>query len=317
MKRLVYIITILISIMAVNTYALRSTRFYPTFEMDTQINDSRIALYFGFQGEEAYKFTQKITLDTSKVTIREVVGINGFKVSYREESKKGKEVTYSFDVEGDTIYSDILGFAILLKIEDSFKVKHQYEFKVFDIYAYSDDGSKYRFEGYHVNLRKERSDEMLAMREDINSSTKRTRLIYKLLPYIIVTLISVFIIVFAIIIIPPKRIEDRHGKIKAQLDKKNYPIPGVGAFPRVRKKEKRDIIEPEEKQIVPLGKFLSKSTESNEALKNKELEVDEDMFDNNPTRNKDIGLVNINPLAFDDGEEHVVDDGKDDDLEEL
>ena len=186
-----------------------------------------------------------------------------------------------------------------------------------DIYAYSDDGSKYRSEGYHINLRKETSLEMLAIREDINEDTKRTRFIYKILPYVIILLIAIFISLFAFIMIPARRQEDRRGKIKAQLDKENYPIPGVGPFPKLKKKEKRDIIEPEEKQIVPLGEFLSKTTETNEELKNKELEVDEDMFDHNPTRNQDIGLTNINPLAFDDGEEEVLDDGTSDELEKL
>ena len=188
--------------------------------------------------------------------------------------------------------------------------------KIYDIYAYNDDGSKYRSEGYYILLKRDGPNNMLALRTNIDKDTKVKRAINFALPFIIVGGVALFICVIAFIMIPSRKQSNIKGKIDYQLDPKNYPIPGVGPFPRVKKKEKQDIIEPEEKTIMPLSEFVSKNEESNEELKNKPIEVDKELFKDNPTKEGEGGLININPLAFDDGEDSVIEDGeikKDDD----
>ena len=149
---------------------------------------------------------------------------------------------------------------------------------------------------------------MLALRTDINKQTKTTRTINTALPYVIIGLVTLFVIAFVIVIIPSRKHSNVKNKIDYQRDSKNYPIPGVGPLPKVKKKEKQDVIEPEEKTITPLAEFVGKSEESNEELKNRPLEIDDKMFENNPTRGNEEGLININPLAF-DSDETEIDDG--------
>ena len=104
--------------------------------------------------------------------------------------------------------------------------------------------------------------------------------------------------------------EDRQRKIKSQIDSKNYPQPGVGPLPKFNQKKKKNIIEPEEETIKPLEKFEAKTVDMNSEKMNKPLETETNVFENNPTRQGQQGLININPLAFDDSDD-------DDDIDTL
>ena len=314
MKKLLYVITILlISITTINVSALRTSRYEPTFEADTKITNGQIAIYFGWRGEDANKTTYKIEFDTNMLTLQDVVPIDDFKVKYHEEEKNGSKAIYSFTFESPTTYNEKLFGAIVFVTKDGFNVGKQSEFKVYEIYSYAEDGSKYRNEGYYINLKRESKAEMLAIRTDIETRTKVDRSINFIIPFVVIAIVLAILIVIAILLIPARKQENRKDKINAQLDPKNYPIPGVGPFPKMKKKTKKDIIEPEEKVIQPLKEFVSKSDEVNEELKNKDIEVDKDMFKTNPTKEGEGGLININPLAFDDGQDDILDDGSDDD----
>ena len=309
MKKIVYIITILLlSTISLNVNALRTSRYEPTFEADTEITDNQLALYFGWRGEEANKTTFKLEFDTSMIELRDVVAFDDFKVVYREESKNGNYKIYSFSFEADTVYPEKLFGGMVFTTTNKFNVGSSSELKVSDIFSYSTDGSKYRNEGYYINFKRESKKEMLAIRKDNETGEKITRSINYIIPVIIVIIIIVILLAVVFVIIPSTKHEDRKRMINAQLDPDNFPIPGVGSFPKISTKEKHDIIEPEEKTIQPLKEFLGKSDDVNESLKNKKLEVDKEMFKDNPTRGNEEGLTNVNPLAFDDD---------DDDMDEL
>ena len=71
--------------------------------------------------------------------------------------------------------------------------------KVFDIYSYNDNGKKYRSEGYYINFKRDGDNSMLALRTDINKQTKTTRTINTALPYVIIGLVTLFVIAFVCI----------------------------------------------------------------------------------------------------------------------
>ena len=313
MKKLVRILIVLILCFTTfSVKALRSSRFEATFETDEQFSNEQVSLYFGWRGENAYKVEMDVEIDATMLEFLQVVPGDTFEVSYKEENIGSGKKKYHFEFTSDTVYDNIIYSAVVMKLSDKFKVNKSSEIKVYNVYAYNDDGLKYRSNGYYIELERKGKNDMLAIRTDINSDTNRDRFIKKALPFVIIGIVAVFLIIFAILLIPSRFNEDRREKINAQLDPANYPIPGVGPFPKMKKKEKSDVIEPEEKVIQPLKEFLSKSDEVNEELMNKDLEVDKDMFKDNPTKEGEGGLININPLAFDDGEDEVLDDGRDD-----
>ena len=310
MKSLRYIVLLILCLFTFNVYAIKVSHYEPTFEMDEEFKNNQIITYYGFTGEDTYKTEFKITIDTNKLKLKQAFAGENYKVEYKEVDKSGSDVTYQFTYISSMVTNKYIFGGITFDLSDSFKINNQSEMKVFDIYSYNDDGSKYRSEGYYIVFKREGNNNMLALRTDINNSTKTKRVINFLLPFIIVGVVALFLIFIVIVIMPNRKQSNIKGKIDAQLDPKNYPIPGVGPLPKMKKKDKKDVIEPEEKTIMPLSEFVSKSEETNDELKNQPIEVDKEMFKDNPTKEGEDGLININPLAFDDGQEEVLDDGR-------
>ena len=309
MKSLRYIVLLILCLFTFNVYAIKVSHYEPTFEMDEEYKNKQIVTYFGFMGEDTFKNEFKITIDTSMIKIKNVFAGEDYKVEYKEESSSGKKVTYKLVFTSDVVRNKYIYGGIQFDLTDNFKIGKTSEFKVSDIYAYNDDGSKYRSEGYYIVLKRESASNMMALRTDINKETKTKRIINTLLPFIIIGIVTIALCLVIFVLIPSRKHSNIKGKIDYQLDPKNYPIPGVGPLPKIKKKDKKDVIEPEEKTITPLSEFVSKTDEGNEELKNKPLEVDNEMFKDNPTKEGEGGLININPLAFDDGEDTVLDDG--------
>ena len=309
MKKLRYVLLIILCFITFDVYALRTSRYEATFETDEEFTGNQIVTYFGFKGEETNKTELTIEVDSSMLTLEQVVAGDNYQVEYKEEKLSNNKKRYKLTYVSDTLSSDYMYGAIVFKLTDNFKVNKSSELKVYDIISYGDN-TKYRSLGYYINLKRTGNTNMLAIRSDINNETNRKRTIDFLLPFIVIGLILIFIVIFVILLIPSRKIENRRDKINYQLDKKNYPIPGVGPLPKMKKKTKTDVIVPEEKIIQPLSEFISKSDEVNEELMNKDLEIDKSMFKDNPKKeSEEESLININPLAFDDGEDEILDDG--------
>ena len=122
MKKFVSCLLIILSLfMSSKVYALSSSQFSTTFDMDSTINDNQVVLKFGFNGEEAYKVSQYVTIDTSKFTFVDAVPIDDFKVSYNIISTKGKNVTYQIISESGYIYSSSQYMEVILSLNSNFK----------------------------------------------------------------------------------------------------------------------------------------------------------------------------------------------------
>ncbi len=292
-----------------NIFAIAPSRFYPRYQIDGDIQSNQIVMYFGWEGEDAYKITQDITIDTSKITILDVSANEeapDFNIEYKEKNKSGNKVTYEFTATSNYVYNKTNYMTIVFDVNSGFKVKNKTEMDVSDIYAYNDTGNKYRYAGYYVTLSRESSNSILGIREDKTDSYMLKIKIYKALPFIIVGIVVIVGIIVIILVTPSRAHENRMSRIRYQLDPKNYPIPGVGPLPKPRKKTKNTIIEPEEPQIKPLSKYGSKANSIDEqksrAIKKKPMEIDKNIFNDNPTKGNQESLTNINPMAFDDGE---------------
>ena len=316
MKKLRYIVVLILCLFTFNVFGLRVSHYEPTFEMDEEFQNNKIVTYFGFMGEDTYRTEMKVEFNSDMIELDSIFPGNDYRVEQEEIKSSSGTKIYKLTFTSDMVSNNHIIGGIVFNLTNKFDVKKQSEMKIYDIYAYNDDGSKYRSEGYYILLKRDGPNNMLALRTNINKETNTKRTIYAILPFIIVGIVGLTILAVAFVMIPSTRHSNIKSKIDYQRDPKNYPIPGVGPFPRVKKKEKQDVIEPEEKTIMPLSEFVSKSDESNEELKNKPIEVDEEMFKDNPTKEGEGGLININPLAFDDGEDSVIEDGeikKDDD----
>ena len=316
MKKFRYIVLLILCLFTFNVYAFRVSHYEPTFEMDEEYQNNKIVTYYGFMGEDTYRTEFKIQFDSSMIELDNIFAGDNYEVDYKEEKVSGNIKTYKVTFTSNMVTNKYIFGGIIFKVTNKFAVKKTSELKVYDVYALNDDGKKYKSEGYYILLKRDDVNRMLALRTNIDKNTNFKRGINTALPFIIVGVITLFILAVVFIMIPSRRHSNIKGKIDYQRDPKNYPIPGVGPFPRVKKKNKQDVIEPEEKTIMPLSEFVSKSDEGNEELKNKPIEVDKEMFKDNPTKEGEGGLININPLAFDDGEDSVIEDGeikKDDD----
>ena len=322
MKKLRYLILLIVLLFGFSANALRVSHYEPTFEMDEEYQENQIIMYFGYRGEEVNNTAFKLEFDSKYIDYVKTVAGDNFKVTSKKTNQVGSKTVYEFTFNSDVVSSEVLYGAVVFKVNDAFGIRKTTEVKVYDIISNNTEtNKKYRSEGYYIQLKRDSVSSMLAMRTDINDATKRERFLYKIMPFVIIGIITVILVVIAILMIPAKATENRNRKINAQLDPLNYPIPGVGPFPSMKKKAKRDIIEPEEKTIMPLSEFVAKSDEVNQELMNKGLEVDNNMFKDNPTKEGEQGLININPLAFDDGEEEVLDTtsskDNDDDIDTL
>lgn len=299
----------ILTICSTNIFAISPSSFYPKYQIDGDIQSNQIIMYFGWEGEDAYKITQDITFDSSKISILDVTANEeapDFDIEYTLKSKSGNKETYEFTATSGYVYSKTNYMTIVFEVKNGFKVKNKTEMDVSDIYAYNDDGSKYRYAGYYVTLSRDTSNTILGVREDKTDSYMLKRKIYTALPFIIIAIVVVVGIIIIILVTPNKSKENRMARIRYQMDPKNYPIPGVGPLPKPVRKTKSTIIEPEEPQIKPLSKYGSKANSIDEkksnAIKKKPMEIDKTMFNDNPTKGNQESLININPMAFDDGE---------------
>ncbi|HQC84054.1 MAG TPA: hypothetical protein PLB45_04200 [Bacilli bacterium] len=302
MKKFVSCLLIILSLfMSSKVYALSSSQFSTTFDMDSTINDNQVVLKFGFNGEEAYKVSQYVTIDTSKFTFVDAVPIDDFKVSYNIISTKGKNVTYQIISESGYIYSSSQYMEVILSLNSNFKTKQSSEIKISDIYAYSDDGNKYRDDGYYLTLKKTSSNEVEASRVNITKSEETLRFIYSIIPYVIMVIILVAGVVVGILVIPPKIQEDRRLKIDKQLDPKYYPIEGVQPITNVRTSNEEPKKKGKHLRLDPFKDNKAKVKEVTNEKLNK-IEIDRDMFKNNPTK------LNDNKNDTDDGIEEIDDE---------
>ena len=317
MKKIIYgLLILIVTFTCFNVYAFRISKFEALFETDEDFQDNTSVLYFGWRGEEAYKMEMDLEIDPSMIEFKQAAAGDTFDIDYKVEHISSTADKYHFVFESNSLNSDIICAGIVFSFKNNFSVGKSSEIKVSDVIAYNDT-TKYKSDGYYVELKRTEKNKVFAGRTNINANTNKERLLNKILPWVVMVVVTVFLIIIGIVLIPRRIKEDRRSKIKAQIDPKNYPIPGVGPLPKMKKKEKTDVIEPEEKVIQPLKEFLSKSSDTNEELKNKSLEVDKEMFKDNPTKEGESGLTDINPLAFDDGETEVLDDGRDDDIDTL
>jgi hypothetical protein len=285
---------------AFNANALRISRYEATYEVDHEFKNDQVVMYFGYRGEFAYTTTFEIEYDSTMLDLDRVVATENFTYENKEAvlSSNTKKQTVTFT--GSMAFNDIQYGALVFKISKNYTVGTTTEVKVRNVISTDENGDKYRCEGYYISLKRETKNTVSAVRSEMNKETDQKRKIDSLLPFIIAGIAAVFLVMFIIILMPTGRHENRSKVVKSKVDPNNYPQPGVGPLPKFAQKKKRNIIKSEEETIQPLSQFVSKDKEVRKELMDKPLETDPNVFENNPTRKGKEGLININPLAFDD-----------------
>lgn len=306
------LIVLLILFISIPANALRISHYEATFDLDPDIKDDQITMFFGYRGEESYTTSLEIEYDSTLLEYVEANPTEGFYVDVKEQTLSSNTKKLSLTYTANFVITQITYGSVIFKVKNNFLVGDTTEIKVSNVISTNDNGNKYRSEGYYLSVKRETTKTMSAVKSDFGAETDRKKFIDKILPFVIVGIIAIFLIMFMILLIPTGKHEDRSKKVTSQIDPKNYPQPGVGPLPKFNKKKKKDIIEPEEKTIQPLAQFVAKTVDMNSEKMNKPLETDPNVFKDNPSRQGKQGLININPLAFDDGES---DD--DDDIETL
>ncbi|MCR4581327.1 MAG: hypothetical protein K5666_02320 [Bacilli bacterium] len=313
MKKICAILLTIISLFAFNAYAIRISHYETTLDINSDIIDNKVEFHLGYRGEEAYATSLNIEYDSELLEFDTIQPGSGFnvEVDLKTISTYTKKLTLRFS--SNYIINEVTYGTVIFKLKDNFTVGKTTQLKLYDIISTSDTGDRFRSKGYYLDLERETTDTVSGIRTDISEEADRKNFINSILPFIIIGIAALFLLMFIIILLPSSKHENRSKKIKAQVSAKNYPVPGVGDLPKFSQKKKRDIIEPEQQPINPFKDFEAKTTTnatSQQSPFGTGLSNENNVFQDNPTRTGQEGLININPLAF-------TDDDSDDDIDTL
>ena len=196
MKKLYHLLIILL-LSPIVVFAA-STNFEPTYEMDTEIKDNLSYLMVSFEGDMIESINETIAFKTGTIELTNIEALNGYQITKKEVSKKGRYtiVNLSVEADADTFTKEYL--ILELKVNNT---------KYSDLFFYNIDGvninSKFRNKGNILSLKKE-DDLMVYTMKSIDSSTK-TQYFFIDNMYIILTICVVLIILLMIIVNLPSK----------------------------------------------------------------------------------------------------------------
>ena len=196
MKKLYHLLIILL-LSPIVVFAA-STNFEPTYEMDTEIKDNLSYLMVSFEGDMIESINETIAFKTGTIELTNIEALNGYQITKKEVSKKGRYtiVNLSVEADADTFTKEYL--ILELKVNNT---------KYSDLFFYNIDGvninSKFRNKGNILSLKKE-DDLMVYTMKSIDSSTK-TQYFFIDNMYIILTICVVLIILLMIFVNLPSK----------------------------------------------------------------------------------------------------------------
>lgn len=196
MKKLYHLLIILL-LSPIVVFAA-STNFEPTYEMDTEIKDNLSYLMVSFEGDMIESINESIAFKTGTIELTNIEALNGYQITKKEVSKKGRYtiVNLSVEADADTFTKEYL--ILELKVNNT---------KYSDLFFYNIDGvninSKFRNKGNILSLKKE-DDLMVYTMKSIDSSTK-TQYFFIDNMYIILTICVVLIILLMIFVNLPSK----------------------------------------------------------------------------------------------------------------
>ena len=196
MKKLYYLVIMLLFSPIVVFAA--STNFEPTYEMDTEIKDNLSYLMVSFEGDMIESINETIAFKTGSIELTNIEALNGYQITKKEISKKGRYTIINLSVEADADAYSKEYLILELKVNNT---------KYSDLFFYNIDGvninSKFRNKGNILSLNKE-DDLMVYTMKSIDSSTK-TQYFFIDNMYIILTICVVLIILLMIFVNLPSK----------------------------------------------------------------------------------------------------------------
>lgn len=196
MKKLYYLVIMLLFSPIVVFAA--STNFEPTYEMDTEIKDNLSYLMVSFEGDMIESINETIAFKTGSIELTNIEALNGYQITKKEISKKGKYTIVDLSVEADADAYSKEYLILELKVNNT---------KYSDLFFYNIDGvninSKFRNKGNILSLNKE-DDLMVYTMKSIDSSTK-TQYFFIDNMYVILTTCVVLIILLMIFVNLPSK----------------------------------------------------------------------------------------------------------------
>ena len=196
MKKLYYLV-IMLSFSPIVVFAT-STNFEPTYEMDTEIKDNLSYLMVSFEGDMIESINETIAFKTGSIELTNIEALNGYQITKKEISKKGRYTIINLSVEADADAYSKEYLILELKVNNT---------KYSDLFFYNIDGvninSKFRNKGNILSLNKE-DDLMVYTMKSIDSSTK-TQYFFIDNMYIILTTCVVLIILLMIFVNLPSK----------------------------------------------------------------------------------------------------------------
>ena len=196
MKKLYYLVIMLLFSPIVVFAA--STNFEPTYEMDTEIKDNLSYLMVSFEGDMIESINETIAFKTGSIELTNIEALNGYQITKKEISKKGKYTIVDLSVEADADAYSKEYLILELKVNNT---------KYSDLFFYNIDGvninSKFRNKGNILSLNKE-DDLMVYTMKSIDSSTK-TQYFFIDNMYVILTICVVLIILLMIFVNLPSK----------------------------------------------------------------------------------------------------------------
>lgn len=196
MKKLYYLVIMLL-FSPIVVFAT-STNFEPTYEMDTEIKDNLSYLMVSFEGDMIESINETIAFKTGSIELTNIEALNGYQITKKEISKKGRYTIINLSVEADADAYSKEYLILELKVNNT---------KYSDLFFYNIDGvninSKFRNKGNILSLNKE-DDLMVYTMKSIDSSTK-TQYFFIDNMYIILTTCVVLIILLMIFVNLPSK----------------------------------------------------------------------------------------------------------------
>lgn len=196
MKKLYYLVIMLL-LSPIVVFAA-STNFEPTYDMDTEIKDNLSYLMVSFEGDMIESINETIAFKTGSIELTNIEALNGYQITKKEISKKGKYTIVDLSVEADADAYSKEYLILELKVN---KTKYS------DLFFYNIDGvninSKFRNKGNILSLNKE-DDLMVYTMKSIDSSTK-TQYFFIDNMYVILTTCVVLIILLMIFVNLPSK----------------------------------------------------------------------------------------------------------------
>ena len=191
MKKLYYLVIMLLFSPIVVFAA--STNFEPTYEMDTEIKDNLSYLMVSFEGDMIESINETIAFKTGSIELTNIEALNGYQITKKEISKKGRYTIINLSVEADADAYSKEYLILELKVNNT---------KYSDLFFYNIDGvninSKFRNKGNILSLNKE--DELMVYTRKYRDDSTKTQYLFIYNMYIILTT-CVFLIILLMIFV--------------------------------------------------------------------------------------------------------------------